>query len=108
MSKLGSSSGTDGEYKGFKVGDYVLRKGRVGQITKIYWSLHPPSLSVRMLDNDTIVDTEFDYITKTDPPESVESRSQSQPHSHASEPSLPLPLPKSQAEEESSICCSIN
>jgi len=49
-------------YQGFEEGSYAARKGRLCQIKKIHFEMHPPSVTVLMKDTDTEVGTEFDRL----------------------------------------------
>ena len=48
----------------WKVGDKAIRKDRPCQIVHIDYTTEPPSLTVRMLDTNTEVGTEFNRIKK--------------------------------------------
>ena len=47
------------EYNGFHEGSYAVRKGRLCIITKIHFEMNPPSVTVKMIDNNAEVNTEF-------------------------------------------------
>lgn len=49
-------------YQGFEEGTYAARKGRLCFIKKIHFEMHPPSVTVQMMDTDTEVGTEFDRL----------------------------------------------
>lgn len=49
-------------YQGFEEGSYAARKGRLCLIKKIHFEMHPPSVTVQMIDTDTEVGTEFDRL----------------------------------------------
>ena len=48
----------------WKVGDKAIRKGRKCVIVHIDYTTEPISLTVRMLDTNTEVGTEFSYIQR--------------------------------------------
>ena len=48
---------------GWKVGDKAFRKGKLCQIIKIDFQMHPPSVVVKMLDDNTEVNTEFTHLS---------------------------------------------
>jgi len=56
-------------YEGWKVGDYAIRKNRLCQILKIHFDEHPPHVSVRMLDDDNEIGTEFSKLRHATPAE---------------------------------------
>eukprot|EP01083_Nonionella_stella_P084353 233479_1 len=67
------------EYKGFREGDTVLRKGRLCTISKINWLLNPPDVTVKMHDTGDEVGTEFSRLSKiTDPDEHIDDESDAQ------------------------------
>lgn len=47
---------------GFEEGGYAARKGRLCLIKKIHFEMEPPSVTVKMMDNDCEVGTEFDRL----------------------------------------------
>jgi hypothetical protein len=49
-------------YLGFEEGSYAARKGRLCLIKKIHFEMHPPAVTVQMMDTDTEVGTEFDRL----------------------------------------------
>ena len=49
-------------YQGFEEGSYVARKGRLCLIKKIHFEMHPPAVTVLMMDTNTEVGTEFDRL----------------------------------------------
>eukprot|EP01084_Bolivina_argentea_P203735 347908_1 len=49
-------------YQGFKEGTYVSRKGRLCIIKRIHFEMHPPSVTVHMIDNNCDVGTEFNRL----------------------------------------------
>mmetsp|Transcript_55171 Transcript_55171/g.91591 ORF Transcript_55171/g.91591 Transcript_55171/m.91591 type:complete len:212 (+) Transcript_55171:120-755(+) len=51
-------------YKGFVEGSYAARKGRLCRIKKIHFEMHPPAVTVLMMDTDTEVGTEFDRLQR--------------------------------------------
>ena len=58
------SSAKQTSYKGFQKGDIAVRKGRLCIITKIHWETNPPSVTVKMQDNNAEVGTEFEYLQR--------------------------------------------
>ena len=48
----------------WKVGDKAIRKERICEVIQIDLTNEPPSLTVRMLDTNTEVGTEFNRISK--------------------------------------------
>jgi len=52
----------------WKVGDKAIRKERICEIVHIDLTTEPASLTVRMLDNNTEVGTEFNRIKKVPKP----------------------------------------
>ena len=56
------SQSTIKSYNGFEEGSYASRKGRLCYIKKIHFEMNPPSVTVQMMDNNTQVGTEFEYI----------------------------------------------
>lgn len=49
-------------YQGFKENSYAARKGRLCYIKKIHFCTNPPSVTVKMMDNECEVGTEFDRL----------------------------------------------
>merc|ERR1712113_1310447 len=49
-------------YNGFEEGTYASRKGRLCLIKRIHFEMHPPSVTVLMMDNNCEVGTEFDRL----------------------------------------------
>jgi len=48
----------------FEIGDKVIRKNRMGEVVKVDHTLIPPTYDVRMDDDGSVVNTEFDKLTK--------------------------------------------
>ena len=52
------------EYKHFKVGSYVARKGQLCVIEAIDWSVHPPTVTVKTADTNDEIGTEFSNLDR--------------------------------------------
>eukprot|EP01084_Bolivina_argentea_P203733 347902_1 len=57
-----SSTKPTKSYSGFEEGSYASRKGRLCLIKKIHFEMHPPAVTVIMMDNNYEVGTEFDRL----------------------------------------------
>eukprot|EP01083_Nonionella_stella_P165510 550796_1 len=49
-------------YQGFEEGMYASKNGRTCQIKKIHFEMHPPTVTVCMVDTQNDVGTEFDRL----------------------------------------------
>ena len=52
----------ENEYKNWKIGDFVSRKGVKCKIIKIHHETYPPSLTIKKLNDNTEINTEYIFV----------------------------------------------